>query len=1044
MLLDLAQSKLGWPSRGQVLNPSGHGAAIYARLADKKLGNTLRLRSDARDLECGVLSANPASAATEAPIAIVCEFQRRVSPETLREAHRLAWNFSRSPLLLTLEPHLLRAWSCCEPPPKAETLYSYSEAEIQEVEVDLQALSLSQQAAQALHWVELVTGSFFRKHEDRFRRDGRADQLLLSYLKALRQRLKRRRLPDDICHDLLARIIFIQFLSQRKDSEGKAALSEDYLSQLHDGGCLSARYTRFEDLLRNRSDTYSLFRRLNEVFNGDLFPGKGATPEQREDDWLKEMQYVKQSHLNCLADFISGKLDLGSGQGYLWPQYSFDAIPLEFISSIYEEFVSEHGGGAGTHYTPAHLVDFLLDVVLPWDDDRWDIKVLDPACGSGIFLVKVFQRLIHRWKNAHPGRVIRAAELRGMMENNLFGVDIDPHAVRVASFSLYLAMCDEIDPRRYWKEIRFPRLREHRLVQADFFREDVEGIRTVEDRSSYDLVVGNAPWGRKTETELSKTWARTTDLPNKWKIPYQSIGPLFLPKAIRLCKPDAQVSMLQPAGALLFNTSGNARDFRESLFSKFKVEEVVNLSALRFELFPKAVAPACIITLRGAALDGEPLSYVCPKPIKGGEVGYRILIEPLDMQTVYPEEATGDPFVWTALAWGGRRDLSFLRELSHYPTLDKLERDRVIKKRQGPFRGRVQRPEKQIVGRRILYTNDFPEGTFLVLNAKRLPIATDEDARVHYKDSTDFDAFASPQLIIKQSWQVGIGRFRAATVRPDKSGGIICSRLFASVHGPREWLEAACLSLNSKIAVYVLLLTSGRFASYRPEPNVDDFAQIPIPEPSTGILQGLTSLDDLDERVHQVFPFKESQWVLVDDLINYTLPDFKGDASSPGRQRTIRLSEGLLLENQEPELREYCRYFLKVLGAGFGRDKHVCATVFQEGAGQPLPVRLLAIHLDWPGREEFRVETIDSSDLLVRLWSLDSKLRSESEGSKGGIFYQRVARVYDAWHSTVPTIYLIKPDQVRHWTRSTALRDADEVASDILLWKRNSQEPSSV
>ena len=148
----------------------------------------------------------------------------------------------------------------------------------------------------------------------------------------------------------------------------------------------------------------------------------------------------------------------------------------------------------------------MLDSVLPWDSTDWDVKVLDPACGSGIFLVKAYQRLIHRWRKAHPNQEPRTAILKQLLNCNIFGVDTDRHAVRVASFSLYLAMCDEIDPRHYWKRVQFPRLRGERLIEADFFSEDKPGFRTNKDAEQYDLVVGNAPWGEKSETENSKQW----------------------------------------------------------------------------------------------------------------------------------------------------------------------------------------------------------------------------------------------------------------------------------------------------------------------------------------------------------------------------------------------------------------------------------------------------------------------------------------------------------------------------------------------------------
>ena len=162
------------------------------------------------------------------------------------------------------------------------------------------------------------------------------------------------------------------------------------------------------------------------------------------------MRQVSPEHLRLLAQIAGGETEMKSGQNRSGRYYSFDTMPLEFISSIYEMFVgadaqeevdAKKKAGAktkvdakrkGTHYTPGYIVDTVLDGVLPWDDEQWDLRILDPACGSGIFLVKAFQRLVHRWRLAHPGQEPPAALLKRILERNLFGVDIDPHAVRVA------------------------------------------------------------------------------------------------------------------------------------------------------------------------------------------------------------------------------------------------------------------------------------------------------------------------------------------------------------------------------------------------------------------------------------------------------------------------------------------------------------------------------------------------------------------------------------------------------------------------------------
>jgi hypothetical protein len=314
------------------------------------------------------------------------------------------------------------------------------------------------------------------------------------------------------------------------------------------------------------------------------------------------------------------------------------------------------------------------------------------------------------------------------------------------------------------------------------------------------------------------------------------------------------------------------------------------------------------------------------------------------------------------------------------------------------------------------------------------------DPSTDSRASTDFSAFEMPQMILKQGWQTSNKRFQAAiTVSDDGSQGIICSKSYISVHIPRKHisvLESACLSYNSKLAVYYLLLSSGRFASYRPEPNVEDLLRVPIPESRPRLLQALKTFDEVDERVRQAFSFKDSEWVLIDDLFNYTLPDFKGDSSSPGRKTTRTGQKKSSNDISESVLRKYCEYFLRVIKAGFGQDKNVCATIFQEQNATPLPVRLVAIHLNRPSYEGVQIKPIDSPDLLEQLESLNELFLESGNTEDGGIFYQRVAKIYDSVHMdglTVPTIYLIKPDRIRYWTRSMALQDADEVAADIMM-----------
>jgi hypothetical protein len=1039
MSLDLTHEKLGWPSPNEVRNPSGEGARIFAELAQAKIGTALATRTDAPRLKVGVLARNSQSRETESPLAVVAEFEKKASEQLLKELHRLAWNFSHSPTVVTIEPDLVRIWTCCEPPEDRFIIdylvYEVSTSDLAKTRPSDETI----RAVQVLHWANLVSGQFFRDRPERFHRDKRADQMLLDNLRHLREVLRKAGLTnDDVCHDLLARVIFVQFLFDRKDSAGNSALNANKLASLQADGTLKIKHQNFASILNDYDDAYRLFDWLNDRFNGDLFPGKGDTQNERERAWLEEKRHVKMRHLELLRDFVRGNLDMPTGQLCLWPAYSFDAIPLEFISSIYEAFVTERARSEGIYYTPPHLVDFILDRVLPWEGEQWDLKILDPACGSGIFLVKAFQRLIHRWKNSHPKEDIRAEMLRSLLEKNLFGIDKDPHAVRVASFSLYLAMCDEIDPKHYWTQVHFPPMRQRRLVKADFFEETHPGFRTKEDATTYDLVIGNAPWGEELLTQAAKEWAN--EKTRKWPVANKGIGTLFLPKAAALTKPSGRISMIQSASSLLFNRSGPACEFRKKFFMSFRVEEVVNLSALRFKVFnqktrstQKSVAPSSIITFAPAEASNEKFTYVSPKLAEDFAEEFDILIEPPDVKRVHPSEAAETPELWTALLWGNHRDRVLIQRLINQRN---IERDIGPNgTRRGIEFGNKKQYRKELKGRRILLANEFPTNGFFSLRAASLP--TLDDPHIHSRDSTDFSAFSFPQLIIKRSWRTAISRFQARLVNHGAGSGILCTQSYVTVHVPAERADeliAACLSYNSILAVYFLLLTSSRFASYRPEPLVSELLRVPVPEPTPNMLAGLTTEEDIDLRVREAFQFKDAEWVLVEDLFNVTLADFKGDDTSPGRLRTRRKVGA----GEEPQLRRYCEYFIRVLKAGFGSDKEIAATIFHDSGQAPLPYRLVAIHLNKKTTKHIRVQPLDVPELLAELETLNRTWLNQKTARTGSIYSQRIVRIYGDCDGN-PTIYILKPDAYRYWTRSMGLHDADDVAADFARWNTESR-----
>lgn len=1051
MWLDDFSQQLGWPSAERVTSPKGGGQDHYARQIKTKIGDALtKFRKDVI-VETGILTSNSDADSSESPLAIVCQFHHAVGDEVLREAQRLAWNFTRASLLITLEPHRVQAWSCSLAPKKGK------------VERKLDVLRavpplliedgsnrtnlLQSDAAQVLHWVNLVSGDFIREHPSKFRKDERADAMLVANLRAVRTKLLDAQMDREVCHSLLARLIFTQFLFQRRDSDGNPAITQRFLEGRFDGSLkkIYQHATALQSILRDKSETYALFQWLNTKFNGDLFTGKGTTEAERKHEWEKEKRAVSQPHLDILADFISGEIDLGSGQTALWPEYSFDALPLEFISSVYEEFLGEDQKESSAYYTPSHLVDFVLDGVLPWGGTDWKLRVLDPCCGSGIFLVKTFQRLVQRWRNDHPGADPKADDLRTIL-NQLMGVDRNTEAVRVAAFSLCLAMCDEIDPRQYWKSTLFPPLRGQRLIGSDFFADEHVGFRTEHDAASWDLIVGNAPWkgGGLNEDALATKWADK----NGWPIADKNVGPLFLSKATALCKPQGTVSLILPAMPLLYQrSSGQTLDFRRKLFTTCTIEEVVSFTHLRACLFSGISARACLLTLRPERCTADTtFTYICPKPQANGEDDSLISIDPQDIHTLTHAEAVNDTVIWSALLVGGRRDWRLVKRLAEAMTLAKLvdqaqlgaTLNQLLTTRDGIKRTKeTPRLDEEILDRHILESPIFPPGDELWLDAKKLP--KNQDIKVEAKSATSYAAFDLPQLLIKKTILKGSGRFQAKLVIPasDKKG-VIATMRYVSVHQLHSgdgWLRSACLALNSRLATYFGLLSSSRLVANRAEALSGDILDVPLP-PADQIpsLEKLT-LSQVDEVVEKAFSLTEAESALIADLLDVVYRDGgKQGNEKPGRAPTARVRG----ESTDGELHAYADFIIKSLRATFGKSKAVRVTIFEEDAGQSrLPLRMVAVHLEWPSKRKLiEHDVMTSKDLLAQMSDFFKKrlgVRSRAgEPLNAGIGFQRVARLFITHladdGTKIPTVLLLKPDQRRYWTRSQALRDADELA----------------
>ena len=929
-------------------------------------------------------------------------------PQEIAKLHKIAWNMGRAPLLFIIRPEVVLVYNANEPPKKLKDGRLDEKAGLIDelnlfVNVNTEIKKLKK-----YHRSELVTGSYWQKHGEIFKKEKRVYQTLLKNLEFMREKLIGRGLPPEIVHSLLSRSIFIKYLEDRTDANNNNVFPEGFFDEYLTGAeC-------FTDLLSDREATYSLFRYLEDRFNGSIF-----TLEDNEESIVTQTLDV----LPLLQDLLKAEKYLASGQMTLWPLYSFDVIPIELISNIYQQFFHYEMDEKetdkektpkkkreinGTHYTPPHLVTFLLDEVLPWDGEKTDVKTLDPSCGSGIFLVETYRRLISRWMQANDRDDPSPDDLTDILKKNIFGVDKDRNAVRIAALSLYLTMCDYLPPRDIWdKKVRFePLINENNgnnLFVSDFFEKDFSN-------EEYDLIVGNPPW----ESKLSgpaKTYIDERSKP----IGDKQICQAFLWRVAELCKPSGEICMYVSSKALLFNRSGPNKKFRKQFLSTFNVKTIINFSALRHVLFPDAVAPGAVVIFSPNGIeDSQAIFYCSPKPSYSPQDDWLLIIEPQDINHIPKEEAIDSDIIWKVAMWGTPRDYELIKQLSKLPSIERICADKGWIDGEGFKVGNKRDHVPELSEKPYVHAKEMQR---FAINEESLPDLGESYFEGHAK--TKREIFRGPHLLIKQSPKAGVGLI-AALLKNDA----VFSQSVVGIHAKEtdlSILSACCLPINTNLPLYYSMLTSSRWLVERDEFTKKETMSLPMPE---DILKQVITYDFLKELsknpnaeeivndlVDEWYGLDESKRILVNDAIDFTLDSFRNKDKSIAFKKVDRST----LEN-------YTNTFSNVLNNSFSSPKKVFVGTVYLGK---CPLQVVSARLVDKSKEVAEITFVKDNELEDVLKELDKALIEEQSPS---VYIRRNLRRYSG-----NTVHIVKPNQMRCWTKSSALHDADETYADIML-----------
>ncbi len=182
------------------------------------------------------------------------------------------------------------------------------------------------------------------------------------------------------------------------------------------------------------------FRELDKIYNSNLFSPHSFEKWKEEDNITEEV-----------INIFYGK------PGYY--EYDFKVIPADVLGTVYENYLGyrqakkSEGNNLkkrkeqGIYYTPNFIVDYIVENTLGLIlencytiDDVARIKVLDPACGSGSFLVKAMEAINKKYKElGDQANVFTKIQI---LTKNLYGVDLDEQAVEIARLNLLLNTFD--------------------------------------------------------------------------------------------------------------------------------------------------------------------------------------------------------------------------------------------------------------------------------------------------------------------------------------------------------------------------------------------------------------------------------------------------------------------------------------------------------------------------------------------------------------------------------------------------------------------------
>lgn len=958
--------------------------------------------------------------------------------------YRRTWSLARPRCLFVAVGSELRVYALTRPP----AIPGREEEVLEPLEIVSRAADVGEVLAR-FHREQLESGATF-EDADLAEQRGRADQQLLRDVRVATAALVQAGLESHTAHALIERAILVRYLEDRgvltlRYFEELAKSNRSWSTVLEeDAGVPNygpASY--FVRCLADKALTYALFERLGRDFNGDLF-----VPDQ------EERTAVAAGHLRTLRDLLQGTSDLPQQPLFLWA-YDFSVVPTSLVSTMYELFYRQDiaGRSTSTYYTPPQLVEFVLADALDSQVLEREPTVCDPACGSGIFLVEAFRRIV-RNEAARTGRSVPSKRLRELLLRRIAGCDINESAIKLAAFSLYVAYLNYQTPQDILEAGPLPPLiqrnnaetKQAPLVVGDAFDlgdATSSSMQSPWPTQQFDLVVGNPPWTepRAGEKSVGELWASDRELPVGDRSPSQ----LFLWRALSLLADGGVAALLVSAKAML-NTRPTSRAFRAQWLEEARVEHVVNFSQVRRDFFEQSVAPFMLLRFRRATLgfDGQVI-YETARPVGAGRRGSPALAR-LDRRIVSQSALKARDYLWKTYSAGGHRDEALLARLE----LDGRLRDLAADEPKPGYgfqlagsRSRTGRVPSEALRRlRSLATfiswGPLREEWFEPVPAR---VTRDPDPRRYH----------GRRLLVRRGVASGFGPH--ARLESEAFAFRHTTYAIPLAHRPAWQAKVALGTLLSSLGRYWLYMVAGSWGTWSDEVRSEELLDLPLrltspTDPAVGRL--VTAVDalpratepresllrpsengqrpvelilhEIDEAVADLFELTAAERDLVHDFWASQRPD----ATAPVAFQALGGGTAADLDDPAEGLNVYLKVFLGAWNPQLENSVELGWRILRDSRA-----RVIAVIFETRRRDE----PLDVAPSVAESESWSSALQrlgvSLVERRARTLLAQGIVRAVSE-----TSIVVVKRDERRMWTATAAREDAEATTAQAMSLQR--------